>query len=338
VSSFWPEAIGRLLAPGDLSAEEAGDAMRRILAGEASQAQIAAFLAGLRSKGETPEEMAGLADAILELSPAVEVPGPVGATSGTGGDGAGTINVSTLAALVAAGAGMVVANIGTRAVSSRCGSADLLEGLGVNIGLGADGVARCLAECGIAFLFSPIFHPSLDMAAEARRDIGAPSAFDFLGPLTNPARPTAQVAGVWDRRVQPVLAGVLAQRGVRAYVVRGEDGLDEITTTAPTHLFEVGGGAVIERYLLPIEMGVAPARPEDLHGGDVEKNVDVARDVLEGVKGPATNIVAVNAAAALIVGGVVDELPEGLERATESIDSGKAARVLAKWVEVSNRV
>ena len=337
MTGFWPTVLSRLLASEDLSADEATQAMRLIMAGEASTAQIVAFSVALRGKGETPKEVAALASAMLEAAPPVETPGPAVDTSGTGGDGLGTFNVSTLAAIVAAGAGAVVAKHGNRAVSSRCGSADLLEGLGVNISLGAEGVGRCLAECGIGFMFAPVFHASMATLAVPRKEVGAQTVFDFLGPLTNPAGPAGQVVGVSDARMQLVIAGVLADRGTRAYVVRGVDGLDEITTTGPTSLMDVAGGAILDGHLLPIEVGVRTARPEDLLGGGLETNMAVAKAVLAGEQGPAREIVAVNAAAALVVAEVQDQLHEALPLAYESIDSGKAAGVLSKWIEVSNR-
>jgi anthranilate phosphoribosyltransferase len=311
--------------------------MRRIMGEEAAPAEIAAFAIALRAKGEGPQELAGLAAAMLERAPTVETPGPVVDTSGTGGDAAGIINVSTLAAIVAAGAGAAVAKQGDRAISSRCGSADLLEGLGVDVALGPEAVTRCLGECGIAFMSLTAFHPGLAHAKGPLHEMGVSTAFDSLGPLANPARPDAQVVGVAEARMEPAIAGMLAERGIHAYVVRGEDGVDEITTTGPTHLLEVAGGVVLERHLLPIEIGVPTSRLDDLKGGDVEKNVDLAKDVLEGVKGPARDIVAVNAAAALTVAGLCQELPEGLDLAYQSIDSGAAGRTLSKWIEASNR-
>jgi anthranilate phosphoribosyltransferase len=336
VSSFWPPILRQILAGEELSSEQAADAMRKIMAEEATPAELAAFVVALRAKGEGPREVGGLAEAMLERSPSVETPGPVVDTSGTGGDGAGILNVSTVAAIVAAGAGAVVAKQGDRAVSSRCGSADLLEGLGVDISLDPGGVARCLAQCRIGFLFGPVFHPALAHATGPLVLIGIPTVFGLLGPLSNPARPAGQVVGVAEARAEGAVAGVLAERRVHAYVVRGEDGLDEITTTGPTHLFEVASGVILERHLLPIEMGVPTASLDDLRGGDVEKNVGLAKDVLEGVKGAPRDIVAVNAAAAITVAGITNELAEALERAYESIDSGAAAQTLSKWVEVSN--
>jgi anthranilate phosphoribosyltransferase len=337
VTSFWPTILGRLLAREDLSADEAAEAMRVVMSGEATPAQVAAFAVALRAKGETAGEVSGLARAMLELAPKVETPGPVVDTCGTGGDRAGTINVSTIAAIVAAGGGAVVAKHGNRAASSRCGSADLLEAVGVKVALDPDGVARCLAECGIGFMFAPVFHSAMAHAAGPRKEMGIPTVFNFLGPLTNPARPTAQVIGVSDQRMLPVMAGVLAERGSKGYVARGTDGLDEITTTGPTEVYEVNAGTYFQYHLLPIEMGVPVARPADLAGGDAETNARVAKAVLSGEKGPARDIVCVNAAAAFSAAGLADAIQDGLERAAESIDSGKAAKVLDRWIEVSNR-
>ena len=337
MSEFWPATLARLLAHEDLSQAEASEAMRRCVEGGATPAQVAAFAVALRAKGETPDEVEGLAAVLLELAPRVETPGPVIDTSGTGGDGSGMVNVSTLAAIVAAGAGVVVAKHASRAVSSRCGSADLLEALGVKVSLSPDGVARCLAECGIGFMLAPLFHPAMDKVAEPRREMGVGTAFDALTPVTNPARPAAQLVGVPAEHMQRVIAGVLAGRGTKGFVVRGDDDVDEITTTGPTHLLEARGGVVMSRHLLPIEMGVPSARAEQLAGGGISQNAQVARAVLSGEKGAHRDIVAVNAGAALTVAGLAEDIPEGIERAFESIDSGKAAKVLSKWVEVSNR-
>jgi anthranilate phosphoribosyltransferase len=337
VGVSWPAILSRLLAGEHLDRATAAGAMHSIMAGEATPAQVAAFAIALRAKGETAEEVGALADVMLELAPSVPIPKPVIDTCGTGGDRAGTINVSTLAAIVAAGAGAFVAKHGNRAVSSRCGSADLLEALGVKVALPPAGVSRCLAECGIGFLFAPMFHSAMANAAAPRREVGVPTVFNFLGPLTNPARPAAQVVGVGDARMLPVLAEVLAARRGRAYVVRGTDGLDEMTTTGPTEVHDVKGGAVTKFHLLPIEVGVPVARAEQLLGGGVEGNVAAAKSVLGGEQGAARDIVSLNAAAALMLADLASDLSEGLALAAESIDSGKAGRVLSSWIEVSNR-
>jgi anthranilate phosphoribosyltransferase len=335
VTDFWPSALGQLLAGQDLSREVAADAMQRIMTGEATPSQIAAFVVALRAKGETSEEVAGFASVMLGLAPKVETPGPVVDTCGTGGDRAGTINVSTIAAIVAAGAGATVAKHGNRAASSRCGSADLLEALGVKVALQPDGVSRCLQGAGIAFMFAPVFHASMAHAAVPRREMGIPTVFNFLGPLTNPTRPAAQVVGVADARMQPVLAGVLRDRGTRAFVVRGGDGIDEITTTGTTRVIDVGGEQP-EFELDPTALGLPLAKAADLSGGDPERNAVVARAVLAGERGPARDIVLLNASAALTVAGIVAGLQDGLTAAAESIDSGRASGVLTRWVEVSN--
>jgi anthranilate phosphoribosyltransferase len=332
----WSTTLGRLLAGEDLSADEAAETMHLILGGEATPAQVAAFAVALRAKGETAQEVSGLARAMLERAPAVQTPGPVADTTGSGGDRSRSINVSTIAAIVAAGAGVMVAKHGNRARSSRCGSADLLEALGVKIALEPDAVTRCLEQCGIGFMFAPKFHQALSNTASPRKEMGVPTVFDYLAPLTNPARPGAQVVGVSDQRMLPVIAGVLAERRIKGYVARGTDGMDEITTTGPTEIYEVNAGTFLQYYILPIEVGIAVARPEDLSGGDPEANTRVARAVLSGEKGPARDIVCVNAAAALSAAGLADDIQRGLQGAAESIDSGKAAKVLERWVKVSN--
>jgi len=310
--------------------------MGHVMAGEATPVQVAAFVVALRAKGETAGEVAGLAQAMLALAPHVETPGPVVDTCGTGGDRAGTINVSTIAAVVAAGAGAVVAKHGNRAASSRCGSADLLEALGVNVAMQPEGVSRCLRECGIGFMFAPVFHAAMAHAAGPRREMGIPTVFNFLGPLTNPARPASQVVGVADGRMLPVVAGVLAARGTRAIVVRGDDGLDEITTTGTSTVIETDAGNVRDYTLDPASLGLSLARPEHLAGGDAEANAGVARSVLSGRRGPARDIVLLNAAAALTVAGKSPDLAGGLALAAASVDEGRAAAVLERWVEFSN--
>jgi anthranilate phosphoribosyltransferase len=316
--------------------DEAAAAMSRIMSGEATPVQVTAFVVALRAKGETPDEVSGLAQTMLALAPEVEAPGPVVDTCGTGGDRAGTINVSTIAAIVAAGAGAIVAKHGNRAASSRCGSADLLEALGVNVALQPGGVARCLRECGIGFMFAPVFHPAMAHAAVPRREMGIPTVFNFLGPLTNPARPSGQVVGVADARMLPVVAGVLNARGTRAFIVRGGDGIDELTTTGPSTVYESAGGALREFTLDPTSLGVQQARPEDLAGGDAAANAEIARAVLAGETGAPRDIVLLNAAAALVVAGKASDLGEGLTAAAASIDDGRAAAVLEQWIAVSN--
>jgi anthranilate phosphoribosyltransferase len=332
---LWTALLMRLSAGESLSTDEAARAMRATMEGEATPAQVGAFLLALRTKGETVDELEGFASTALDYARPVRTPGPVVDTCGTGGDRAGTFNISTVGALVAAGAGATVAKHGNRAASSRCGSADLLEALGVRIDLDADGVESCLAEAGIGFMFAPAFHPAAAYAAGIRRELRVPTVFNFLGPLTNPARPEAQVVGVSDARMLPLVAEVLARRGTRAKVFRGQDGLDELTTTGLSTVHEVSGGEVRERTLDPAELGLPRSRDGDLAGADAHTNADIARSVLAGEPGPRRDVVILNAAAALEVAGVASSLEDGLTRAAASIDSGDASRVLERWVEVS---
>jgi len=334
---FWPSVLSRLTSGESLSAEDAARAMLAIMEGNATPAQVGGFLMALRAKGETVDELEGLARTALEVAQPVTPPGPVVDTCGTGGDRSGTFNISTLAAIVVAGAGVTVAKHGNRAASSHCGSADLLEALGVRIDLGPDGVERCLAQAGIAFMFAPVFHPGAAHAAPVRRELRVPTVFNFLGPLTNPARPMAQVVGVSDARMLPLVAEVLARRGVRAKVFRGQDGLDELTTTGPSMVYETLDGSVKEHVLDPAGLGLARAAGDDLRGGDVETNAEIARKVLGGAPGPQRDVVVLNAGAALEVAGRGVSLEEGLLLAAESIDSGEAARTLERWIEVSER-
>ncbi|HYY08965.1 MAG TPA: anthranilate phosphoribosyltransferase, partial [Actinomycetota bacterium] len=244
-------------------------------------------------------------------------------------------NISTLAAIVAAGAGATVAKHGNRAASSRCGSADLLEALGVRIDLDADDVQRCVAEAGIGFMFAPVFHPAFGHANPVRRELRVPTTFNFLGPLTNPARPAAQVVGVSDPRMLPLVAQVLARRGTRATVFRGGDGLDELSTTGPSTVVRIDQG-IEELTVDPEELGIPRATPDDLAGGDAEASARIARSVLAGDPGPARDIVVLNAGAALDVAGLAPDLRGGLELAAASIDEGRAAGALERWIAVSN--
>ena len=314
--------------------------MGEVMAGEASPAQVAGFVVALRAKGETPEEIAGFVDAMLAAAPRVEVPARVVDTCGTGGDRSHTVNLSTMAALVVAGAGVPVVKHGNRAASSACGSADLLEELGVVVDLPPAAVAPCVERAGIAFCFAPVFHPGMRHAAVPRRDLGVPTVFNVLGPLTNPSRPGAQAVGVSDARLAPVMAGVLAARGADALVFRGDDGLDELTTTGPSTVWVVGGGAVAEERFDPSSLGLPVVGLDDLRGADAAHNADVCRRLLAGETGPVRDAVLLNAAAALAAhaGGsdpLVKRLRAGLGRAEESLASGAAERALATWVETS---
>jgi anthranilate phosphoribosyltransferase len=331
----WPQILTRLVARETLTADEAADAMHAIMSGDATPGQIGGFLMALRTKGETADELEGFARTALGFANPVRPAVPVVDTCGTGGDRSGTFNISTVAALVVAGAGVAVAKHGNRAASSHCGSADLLEALGVKIDLDAAGVERCLAEAGIGFMFAPVFHPAAGNATPVRRELRVPTVFNFLGPLTNPARPHAQVVGVSDARMLPLMAEVLARRGVRAKLFRGEDGLDELTTTGLSTVYDVRDGQVREGHLDPSELGLARARPEDLQGGDAAASAAIARSILAGETGPRRDVVLLNAGAALEIAGAAATLPEGMARAAEAIDAGAATATLDRWVAVS---
>src|SRR2546428_3862522 len=298
-AKFWPNTLAKLAARQHLSADEAAIAMHVIMSGEATPGQIGGFLMALRTKGETVDEIEGLARTMLEFANHIEHDLDVIDTCGTGGDRSGTFNISTIAALVVAGAGVPVAKHGNRAASSHCGSADLLEALGVQIDLDAAGVERCLKETGVAFMFAPNFHPAMAHATPVRRELRVPTIFNFLGPLTNPARPYAQVVGVSDERMLPLMAEVLARRGVRAKLFRGEDGLDELTTTGISTVYDVKDGSVRETHLDPSTLGIPRASATDLNGGDATESAEIARAVLGGASGARRDVVVLNAAAAL---------------------------------------
>jgi anthranilate phosphoribosyltransferase len=334
-ADLWPQVLSRLAAHESLTTEEAAGVMQQIMAGRASPGQIGGFLMALRTKGETVDEVEGLARTMLEFATSVEPPVPVVDLVGTGGDRSGTFNISTVSAVVVAGAGVSVAKHGNRAASSHCGSADVLEALGVRIDLDASGVELCLSEAGIAFLFAPVFHPAMAHAGPVRRELRVPTVFNFLGPLSNPARPFAQAVGVSDARMLPLMAEVLARRGVRAKLFRGQDGLDELTTTGMSVVFDVRDGEVRETLLDPRAVGIAPARPEDLRGGEPAEAAGIVRSILSGDPGPRRDVVLLNAGAALEVAGVAPSLEDGLRLAARTIDEGAAAAALERWVRVS---
>lgn len=334
----WPEILAKLFAGESLPAAEASWAMERIMQGEATGAQFGAFVAGLRAKGETVDEIIGLVETMRRFAEKVDVAPPVVDTCGTGGDRAGTINVSTIAALVVAGAGGRVAKHGNRAASSSCGSADFLEELGVKIDLGPAGVAACIEEAGIGFCFAQVFHPSMRHAGPMRKELGVPTVFNFLGPLTNPAGAKHQAIGVSDPKMAPKMLEVLGRLGsVHAIAFHGSDGLDEITTTGVSTLWEMRGGAVNESSIDPLEFGIARAEPGAIKGGAAPDNAKVALQVLDAAPGPARDVVVVNTAAALVAADLVSDLTAGMKLAAESIDSGKARTALDRLIEVSNR-
>jgi anthranilate phosphoribosyltransferase len=341
----WPAVLGLLASGADLEASQAGAALTEVLQGNATPAQIAAFIFGLRCKGETVEEMTGLVAAMLGASERVAVPAEISDrlvdTCGTGGDRRDTINVSTMAALVVAGAGVPVCKHGGRAASSKAGSADVLEALGVVIDLGPGGVARCILEAGIGFCFAPRYHPAMSHAIPVRRELGVPTAFNFLGPLANPARVRRQVVGVGDPAMAPKMAYVLAAGGAsRALVVHGADGLDELSTTGPSVMYDWDAARGSERDIGPITvdpavLGLAPARVHELAGGDAATNATLARRVLAGESGPHRDIVLLNAAAGLIAAGVCGDMEAGLAWAARSVDEGHAQAALDRLVTVS---
>ena len=314
----------------DLSRAEACEAMESILSGEASAAQIAGFLVALRMKGETVEELVGFASAMRRMARKVETGlngEPLLDTCGTGGDLSHTFNISTVAAFVIAGAGVRVAKHGNRSISSRCGSADLLEALGVRVALEPETAARAIREVGIGFLFAPALHTAMKHAQPVRLELKMRTVFNLLGPLTNPAGANAQLAGAPSVAAAELMAGALAALGLeRGFVVHGSDGLDEITTTGPTAAFEIVRGQVTRRTLDPADFGVPHADPTDLKGGDPETNREIARAVLAGASGPQRDIVLVNAAAALVAAGRASDFPEGMGIAAQSVDSGAARR------------
>lgn len=321
----------------DLTTAEAAAAMAEIMEGRAQPAQIAGLLVALAMKGERPSEIVGLARTMRARATRLTRPhGPVFDTCGTGGDRAGTFNVSTVAALVLAACGVRVAKHGNRSVSSRCGSADLFEALGVEIAAEPAVVENCLESAGIAFFFAPTFHPSMKHAGQARRDLGIRTAFNLLGPLTNPAGATRQLVGVPRPELTELVARSLALLGSeRAWVVHGADGLDEISTTGYTKISESRDGAVSTFYLHPGDLGLAKASPADLVGGDAAENATIARAIMAGEKGPRRDIVLLNAAAALLIAGRAATIREGLPMAAEAIDSGRAREVLDRLVAVS---
>jgi len=342
MAATWPQVLTALVEGTDLSEAQAAWAMDEILSGEASPAQIAGFAVALRAKGETVDELAGLAAAMLGRATRISVPGRLLDVVGTGGDRSMSVNISTMAAIVAAGAGAQVVKHGNRSASSKSGSADVLEALGIRLDLPASRVAAVATEAGITFCFSAAFHPAMRFAAVPRRELGVATSFNLLGPLTNPARPGAQAIGCADPRMAPVMAGVYARRGVDAWVFRGDDGLDELTTATTSSLWRVHGGEVTTATVDPSALGLATAGPEALRGGEPAYNADVVRRLLDGERGPVRDAVLLNAAAALAVydapGEPVDEaLAAGLVRAADAVDTGAARATLERWVTATNR-
>lgn len=334
----WPAVLKALTSRTDLDRATATAAMGQILDGEATPSQIAGFIVALRMKGETSEELTGMVGAMLDRAVSVVLDDPGAAIDivGTGGDGSGSINVSTLAALTIAGAGGKVCKHGNRAASSMCGTADLLEQLGVAADLGPEGVARCVAEAGMGFCLAPRYHSAMRFAGPSRREMGIPTVFNFIGPLANPARVRRQVTGVSDPAMAQRMIDVLASNGSqRALVVYGHDGLDELTITTSSTVHELRDGEVRTFDLFPASLGLGPASVDDLRGGDPATNARLAHEILGGATGPKADIVALNAAAGLLVAGIVEDFPSGIELARTSLAEGRAAAALERLVAIS---
>lgn len=335
----WPALLSSLLERNDLPAGHARAAMTTILEGEATAAQLIGFIVALRAKGETPEELSGLLDAVLNAATLVPLDDAVRERAidivGTGGDRSHSVNVSTMSAIVVAGAGVPVCKHGARAASSQCGTADVLEALGVVVELSPEGVKRCVERVGMGFCLAARYHPAFRFAAPARREIGVPTVFNLLGPMANPGRVKRQLIGVANPLVaERMLASLRLHGSVSSWVVHG-GGLDELTTTGPSTVLELRGGAVRSFVVDPVSLGLAPAIMDELVGGPPQHNADVVRRLLDGAHGPVRNIVLLNAAAGLMVADAVTSLEEGIERAATSIDSGAARSVLEGLISES---
>ncbi|GAA2100728.1 anthranilate phosphoribosyltransferase [Microlunatus panaciterrae] len=340
----WPTVLSGLVRGEDQSSDATAWAMGQILAGEATPVQMAAFVVALRAKGETVEEIVGLAEMMLSYASPITVEGRAVDVVGSGGDRANTVNISTMAAIVAAGAGALVVKHGNRAASSACGTADVLEQLGVVLDLPPARQQQVIQSAGIGFLFAPHYHPGLRHASVARRELGIPTTFNFLGPLTNPGRPNAQAVGVADPRMAELMAGVFARRGNQGMVFHGADGLDELTTTTTSSIWLFRDGQVRRSEFDPTLLGLPRARVEDLVGGDPATNAEVVRELLAGKAGPVRDIVTLNAAAALLAfngpdldADLVGQFADQLVAAEESLTSGAAGAKLQQWVAATRQ-
>jgi anthranilate phosphoribosyltransferase len=333
----WPALLGRLIAARDLTEQDTAWAMDQIMSGAATSAQVAGFAVALRAKGETPAEVAGMARMMLAHARRIQLTDPAVDIVGTGGDQANTVNISTMAALVTAAAGIPVVKHGARAASSKSGAADVLEALGVAVSLGPAEVLTCVTELGIGFCFAPRFHPAMRHTSGPRGELGVPTVFNFLGPLSNPAQPPAALVGCANATMAPVLADVFAERGTTALVVRGDDGLDELTTTTTSTVWLADGGTVRIEQVDPTELGIRPASAEDLRGGDAEVNAKVVRELVAGRAGPVRDAVLLNAAGAVVAfrglsdRGLNADLRSGMDVVATAIDSGVAAGLLDRW-------
>ena len=333
----WPNTLSKLLARESLTEAEATAAMTEIMEGAATPAQIAGFVVALRAKGETTDEIVGLVKTMRAFAAPLNVPGDVLDTCGTGGDRAGTFNVSTAAALVCAGAGVKVAKHGNRAASSRSGSADVLEALGVKIDLPPDGVERCIAGAGIGFCFAPVFHPAMRHAGGTRRELGVPTIFNFLGPMTNPAGARLQALGVSDPRMLPKMVETLGRLGSKRVIAfHGHGGLDELSTSGPSRVLEFVDGETREWEVDPAALGLPPSKREDIAGGSAEENAILVRSVLDGEPGPRRDIVVLNAAAGLLAAAVAHDIAGAMRVAAEAIDSRAAGETLDRLIAASN--
>jgi len=342
----WTEVLARVSTRHDLSREDTAWVMEQILTDQAPLVSVAGVLVALRTKGETADEVAGFAQTMLAHATRITVPGRTLDLVGTGGDGHHTVNVSSMASLVVAGAGVTVVKHGNRAASSLTGTADVLEELGIPLDLSPQRVAEVAVEAGITFCFAPVFHPSMRFAAPIRKELGIPTVFNVLGPLCNPAQPTASAIGVGHPTLGPVMAGVFAAQGRDALLFRNHDGLDELAATADATLWEVRDGVVTEHHLDPrSELDMTPIALADLRGGDRKQNAEVARQVLRGTRGPIRETVVLNAAAGLVAdgttpgtgeGSLVQRLEAGIAAANASLDSGAAQASLERWVRAAN--
>jgi anthranilate phosphoribosyltransferase len=333
------EAINLAVQGKDLTEEQMTDTMKEIMEGNATDAQIGAFLTALRMKGETVEEITGAAIVMREKVAAIKAPDRTVDTCGTGGDMSGTFNISTTSSLVVAACGIPVAKHGNRSVSSSCGSADVLEALGIKIDLAPQKVEECLADTGFGFMFAPLFHPAMKYAIGPRKEMAIRTIFNILGPLTNPAGAERQVLGVFSDKLTEPMAQVLGKLGAKhAFVVHGEDGLDEITTTDKTRVTEWKNGKINTYFIAPDSLNIEMANKDDLTGGNAEENAKITIDILEGQKGAKRNIVLINAAAAIVAGDKASDLLEAINIAAEAIDSGAARKKLDEVKEVSNKV
>ena len=331
----WPLVLRKLVEGVDLTSEEARASMAAIMGGEAAPSQLAAFLTGLRIKGESLDEITGFVEAVRAVAVTVETGLPVIDVVGTGGDRSGTFNISTTAAIIAAAAGANVAKHGNRSISSKCGSADLLEGLGVPIDLPPEANVQLLQQSGFAFFFAPLYHPAFRHVGPVRKELGIPTIFNFLGPLANPAGAKRQSTGVSDPRIAEKMIGVLARLGAEyAFVFYGEDGLDEVTTTGPTYIYRLRAGEVTHAEFTPEDFGVDRSAPQDLVGGDVGTNVEITRSILAGAAGPTRDAALINASPALVAAGMADGFVTGVDLARDTVDSGMAAAKLEHIIEI----